>query len=159
MLRALKPSPRNSGRALQLLLTACADIWFVQVICVAPFCCCQLPRRAYPPLPPLPQLLLAVFDGHGGRAVSQFCAAHLAEEFVRSDAYRRGDLAAAITGAEGYAALALLEAAVVMDAAASAAVHLCCNSSLLLTCRRGVLPLGCAAGQRGGEGGAAPVRG
>ena len=40
-----------------------------------------------------------VFDGHGGRAVSQFCAAHLAEEFVRSDAYRRGDLSAAITGA------------------------------------------------------------
>lgn len=43
--------------------------------------------------------LPAVFDGHGGRAVSQFCAAHLAEEFFRSEAYRRGDLAAAITEA------------------------------------------------------------
>ena len=41
----------------------------------------------------------AVFDGHGGRAVSQFCAAHLAEEFVGCDAYRRGDLATAITEA------------------------------------------------------------
>lgn len=41
----------------------------------------------------------AVFDGHGGRAVSQFCAMHLAEEFVRSEAYRRGDLATAITEA------------------------------------------------------------
>ncbi len=43
--------------------------------------------------------LLAVFDGHGGRAVSQFCAAHLAQEFLASPAYRRGDLAAAITEA------------------------------------------------------------
>jgi protein phosphatase 1G len=40
-----------------------------------------------------------VFDGHGGRAVSQFCAAHLAAEFLHSDAYRRGDLAGAITAA------------------------------------------------------------
>ncbi|KAL4854095.1 putative protein phosphatase 2C 21 [Chlorella vulgaris] len=40
-----------------------------------------------------------VFDGHGGRAVSQYCAAHLTEEFVRSAAYRRGDLAAAISEA------------------------------------------------------------
>jgi protein phosphatase 1G len=44
-------------------------------------------------------LLPAVFDGHGGRAVSQYCAAHLTEEFVRSAAYRRGDLAAAISEA------------------------------------------------------------
>ncbi|EFN51820.1 hypothetical protein CHLNCDRAFT_9625, partial [Chlorella variabilis] len=43
--------------------------------------------------------LFSVFDGHGGRAVSQFCAMHLAEEFVRSEAYRRGDLATAITEA------------------------------------------------------------
>ncbi|KAI3434509.1 hypothetical protein D9Q98_002583 [Chlorella vulgaris] len=43
--------------------------------------------------------LFAVFDGHGGRAVSQYCAAHLTEEFVRSAAYRRGDLAAAISEA------------------------------------------------------------
>lgn len=41
----------------------------------------------------------AVFDGHGGRAVSQFCAAHLAREFLASEAYRRGDLSAAITEA------------------------------------------------------------
>ncbi|KAL4433776.1 hypothetical protein ABPG75_000217 [Micractinium tetrahymenae] len=43
--------------------------------------------------------LFSVFDGHGGRAVSQFCAAHLAQEFVGSEAYRRGDLAGAITEA------------------------------------------------------------
>lgn len=43
--------------------------------------------------------LFSVFDGHGGRAVSQFCAAHLAREFLASGAYRRGDLAAAITEA------------------------------------------------------------
>lgn len=43
--------------------------------------------------------LFAVFDGHGGRAVSQFCAAHLSDEFLHSDAYRRGDLIGAITEA------------------------------------------------------------
>jgi hypothetical protein len=31
--------------------------------------------------------------------VSQFCAVHLAEEFLNSEAYRRGDVAAAITEA------------------------------------------------------------
>lgn len=41
--------------------------------------------------------LFAVFDGHGGRAVSQYCAAHLAEELMKTEAYRKGDLAGAIT--------------------------------------------------------------
>lgn len=52
-----------------------------------------------PPAPLCRAPLPAVFDGHGGRAVSQFCAAHLAQEFLASPAYRRGDLAAAITEA------------------------------------------------------------
>ena len=40
-----------------------------------------------------------MFDGHGGRAVSQYCAAHLAELVLASDAYRRGDLGTALTEA------------------------------------------------------------
>lgn len=43
--------------------------------------------------------LFSVFDGHGGRAVSQYCAAHLAELVLASDAYRRGDLGTALTEA------------------------------------------------------------
>ena len=46
-----------------------------------------------------PANLPAVFDGHGGRAVSQYCAAHLAELVLASEAYRRGDLGAALTEA------------------------------------------------------------
>ena len=45
----------------------------------------------------MPRHVPAVFDGHGGRAVSQYCAAHMAEEFLGSEAYKRGDLAGAIT--------------------------------------------------------------
>eukprot|EP00887_Chlorella_sp_A99_P005128 scaffold25.g5128.t1 len=43
--------------------------------------------------------LFSVFDGHGGHAVAKYCSLHLGKEFMRSEAYARGDLAGAITHA------------------------------------------------------------
>uniref|UniRef100_A0A7R9TCJ4 protein-serine/threonine phosphatase n=1 Tax=Prasinoderma coloniale TaxID=156133 RepID=A0A7R9TCJ4_9VIRI len=39
----------------------------------------------------------AVYDGHGGAAVARYCARHLHAQLRKCDAYKRGDVAAALT--------------------------------------------------------------
>jgi hypothetical protein len=41
--------------------------------------------------------LFAVFDGHGGGAVSKFAAAHMGKELAGLEEFKKGDLEAAIT--------------------------------------------------------------
>ena len=40
--------------------------------------------------------LFAVFDGHGGVEVSQFCGKHLPEVLQATDAFKRGDYSKAL---------------------------------------------------------------
>lgn len=43
-----------------------------------------------------PTSIFGVFDGHGGKEVALFCAAHLPQALVISDGYQQGDLRAAL---------------------------------------------------------------
>jgi protein phosphatase 1G len=40
--------------------------------------------------------LFGVFDGHGGKEVAKFCAAHIAEALKASDGYRQGNYSEAL---------------------------------------------------------------
>ncbi|KAG0619205.1 hypothetical protein M758_4G123500 [Ceratodon purpureus] len=43
--------------------------------------------------------IFGIFDGHGGKVVSKFCAKHLHKEVVKSEAYANGDLGASLENA------------------------------------------------------------
>ncbi|XP_024371750.1 probable protein phosphatase 2C 60 isoform X1 [Physcomitrium patens] len=64
--------------------------------------------------------IFGVFDGHGGKVVSKFCAKYLHREVIKCDAYAKGDLGGSLEhsflrmdemmkGARGYRELMLLE--------------------------------------------------
>lgn len=40
--------------------------------------------------------IFGIFDGHGGKLVAKFCAKHLHQEVLKSEAYAKGDLKASL---------------------------------------------------------------